>query len=568
MSQPIRTSNTVHNKISKEHLAELLAKVRAAKSATTINKPAEIETPQEPASPVASSLSQAYGKHGEAITYNKEQQEFITLASKGDSCILIGSAGTGKTTCMMGAITALIQSGRVPVISNNDAHKYLVEGTPGIIATSYTRRAVANLRKAMPAGMEQSCITIHKLLEYQPVPYTVLDPETGIEKNTIRFEPTRNSARPIPSTVKVIIIDEASMVSVDLFKQLISALPHAVQFIFLGDIQQLPPVFGAAILGYKMLELPTVELVQVYRQALESPIIKYATSIRQGEAFSLTDKIVEETTKGKVTFHPWKKKLSSDVALLTFSKFITMAYDHGHYNPENDMILIPFNKAFGTVELNKHIADHIAKKEGRVVWEIVAGFMTLYFSVGDKVLYDKEDATITRIVRNGSYCGKATQTESTTLNYWGQDNVVHEARTQTEEEIDLMLENLSAYSDSEERVRAASHIVTVTLTDTGPEVELDTASELNALLLSYALTVHKAQGSEWDKVFLVLHQSHATMCQRELLYTAVTRAAKELYVICEPDTFKKGVESQRIKGDTLAEKAEYFKGKLELNGGY
>lgn len=57
------------------------------------------------------------------------------------------------------------------------------------------------------------------------------------------------------------------------------------------------------------------------------------------------------------------------------------------------------------------------------------------------------------------------------------------------------------------------------------------------------------------------------MIQRELLYTAVTRAKEELYVICEPDTFVKGVQSQRIKGNDLKSKAEYFKGKLETNKG-
>ena len=88
------------------------------------------------------------------------------------------------------------------------------------------------------------------------------------------------------------------------------------------------------------------------------------------------------------------------------------------------------------------------------------------------------------------------------------------------------------------------------------------ASEVNALLLAYALTVHKAQGSEWRKVFFCLHQSHATMMQRELLYTGVTRAREELYVICEPETFTKGILAQKIKGDTLKEKAQFFKGKL------
>ena len=424
----------------------------------------------------------------------------------------------------------------------------------------------------MPAGMETSCITIHKLLEYQPVYYSVIDPETGAEKQTMRFEPTRNAVRPLPAAIKTIIIDESSMVSVELFQQLLDALAHAVQFIFLGDIQQLPPVFGAAILGFKMLELPTIELVQVYRQALESPIIKYATNIKDGIGFYLEDKLVEETPRGKVTFHPWKKKLGSDVAMLTFSKFITIAYDHGKYNPDTDCILIPFNVAFGTEEVNKNIANHIAKKQGKEVWEVIAGFVKLYFSVGDKVLYDKEDATITRIVRNSNYLGKSTQQESKTLDYWGCDSVVREKAFEesvSEEKIDFMLDQMAAYTGKDdERVRAASHIITVTLDDSGNEVELDTASELNSLLLAYCLTIHKAQGSEWDKVFLVLHQSHATMCQRELLYTAVTRAAKELYVICEPDTFMKGVASQRIKGNTLAEKAEFFKGKLDKDGGY
>ena len=84
---------------------------------------------------------------------------------------------------------------------------------------------------------------------------------------------------------------------------------------------------------------------------------------------------------------------------------------------------------------------------------------------------------------------------------------------------------------------------------------------MNTLSLGYVLTVHKAQGSEWRKVFLTTHQSHNTMIQRELLYTGVTRAREELYIICEPDHFTKGILSQRIKGETLAEKAEYFKGK-------
>lgn len=554
-------------KISQEKLAELLAKARLAKSHSIDIEKAFIS--ESPLNSSAELTLTGIGKHGEEISYNEKQLQFINLVSNLKSCVLIGAAGTGKTTCMMGAINTLIHSGKIPILQDTASHKHLIPGTPGIIACSFTRRAVSNLRKAMPHGMESNCITIHKLLEYQPVFYETEDPISGETKKSMRFEPTRNAFRPLPDTIKTLIIDESSMVSVDpLYKQLREALPHNPQFIFLGDIQQLPPVFGSAILGFKMIELPTVELTEVYRQALESPIIKYATQIKDGIGFMVEEKIVEETPKGKITFHPWKKKLSYELAQLTFIKFITTALDHGSYKPETDCILIPFNKAFGTDEINKHIANHIAKKNGREVWEIIAGYNKHYFSVGDRVMYDKEDATIIKIVRNGSYAGRLPQPESKTLDYWGYTTQVHSAE-HNPNDIDFLLNQMSALTGTgdEDRVKAASHIITIKMDDSEDEIEIDTASELNAIILSYALTVHKSQGSEYDKVFLILHQSHNTMIQRELLYTAVTRAAKELYCICEPDAFMKGVSSQRVKGTTLAEKAMFFQGKLDSNGG-
>ena len=509
-------------------------------------------------------------RYGNLITYNAEQIKFISLASKGESCILIGSAGTGKTTTMNGAIASLINSGLIPVMVSND-HKYIshIGGTHGIIATSYTRRAVSNLRKAMPPELVSNCVTIHKLLEFQPEYFEIVDPITGETRRSMSFSPTRNSTNPLPPDIHTIIIDEASMVSCELFALLLDALPHKVQFIFLGDIQQLPPVFGSAILGFKMLELPTVELVQVYRTA--GTIINWATKIKSGESFMVPANISESCERSKITFHPWKKKLHSDVACKTFCFFLKNALDNGAYNPEEDCILIPFNKAFGTLEVNSYIANHLAKSAGRPVWEIISGFNKLYFSVGDKVLYDKEDAHIVDIKPNPNYLGKKPQQESVFLDYYGMCSQVAPEKAITsfedaaEDDIDFMLDQLGgvASDDDSERVRAASHKVTVVMDDTGQEIDVDTASGLNTLILSYALTIHKSQGSEWQKVFLVLHQSHSTMCQRELLYTAVTRAAKELYVICENDTFDKGVKSQRIKGDTLQAKAEYFKGLVD-----
>lgn len=567
-------------KISPERAAELLKALRikngtwkepvSTGQALELGQQYIVPTKEAPApsassnSPAPISYSHPTDKYGNLITYNAKQKEFVTLAVSGASSILLGAAGTGKTTCMQGVVAGLLQSGRIPPLEAI-GHKYLKSGTPGIVICSFTRRAVNNIRRNMSEEFKDNCITIHKLLEYEPVYYEILDPETQLFKNTMRFEPTRNSVVPLPASIKVLIIEESSMVSKEpLWLELVDALPHDVQFIFLGDIQQLPPVFGSAILGFKMLELPTIELTEVYRQALESPIIRLAHRILSGNPIPAAE-YPDFHLAGQLTLHPWKKRIDSDAATATAALFLSRAIETGGYDTEKDAVLIPFNKAFGTIDLNKHIAQYLARKADKEVYEIIAGFNYHYLSVGDKVLVDKEDGIIEDITRNPKYFGKSPQASSTTLDYWGHNPKYAGAEVLTEEEqleaMEAMLE--SAASGVEDKSNQASHSIAVRMLDTDREITLSSAAELNSLLLGYALTVHKSQGSEWRKVFLFLHQSHATMIQRELLYTAVTRAKEELYVICEPDSFTKGIVKQRIKGDTLAEKAEYFKGKLE-----
>lgn len=539
--------------ISPERIAAILAAARAKKAAAA---PEVIKESVLPAITNTETTTSASG-----ITYNKEQQEFINLATAGKSCILIGPAGTGKTTCMEGTVTSLIQSGKVPKLSTV-GHKYLPTGTPGIIVIAFTRRAVANIRKRMPEDMKKNCITHHKLMEYQPEQTEIYDPETGKYKRSMRFMPNRSPQNPLPPEIHTVIIEESSMYSVEYFNELSACLPKTVQFILLGDIQQLPPVFGSAILGYKMLEYPTVELTQVYRQALESPIIRLAHRILSGKPIPASE-YPEWKFPDQLTLHPWKKKIDASDALNTIAKFFKTAYDNNVYDPGVDAILIPFNKSCGTDELNKHIANHLARARGAMTYEIVAGFTKVYLSVGDKVLYDKEDAEVVDIKVNPTYLGATPAVASTTLDYWGFDSTIQKAAEVTDAEVDFMLQMASVDND-EERVRKASHIVKLRMNETERDIEISSASELNALLLGYALTVHKSQGSEWRKVFFVLHNSHATMVQRELLYTGVTRAKQELYVICEPETFTKGILGQRIKGNTLAEKAEFFKGKVDF----
>lgn len=515
-----------------------------------------------------------YTDQERGITYNAAQSRFISLLSNGESCVLVGAAGTGKTTCMKGALNALIQSGKVPKYEN-DGHKHLKNATHGILICAFTRRAVANIKKNLSNDMKGSCITVHAALEYQPEYFEVEDPVTGDLKKSMAFVPSRTKERPLPDSIKYCVIEEASMLGVDLFKQLADALPSNCKFILLGDIQQLPPVFGAAILGYKMLEYPVVELTEVYRQALESPIISLAHRILSGKTMPLIElkEWTEQYESKGLTFHPITKRLHPEHITPRIAATLKRHILEGKLDPEQDAILIPFNKGLGTLEMNKEIAQFLTQRRNGITYEIIAGFNKHYYAVGDKVLVEKEDAEIISISINSAYVGmKSTKPASATLDRWGYDT--QKSKDHIEGNIDLddfSLDSVDAAlsaltmspEESKERKQEASHVITVRMLADGEEVTISKASEINNMLLGYCLTVHKSQGSEWRKVYCILHQSHASMIARELLYTAVTRAREELYIICESDTFEKGITRQKVPGNTIAAKAEYFKGKLD-----
>lgn len=530
---------------------------------------------------------------GKEVVLNSAQEEFVTALLAGESIVLIGKAGTGKTTTAGVGMTEMIKAGKILPMSSGTDH--LRSGLPGVAITSFTNKAVNNIRKQMPLDLQPHCLTIHKLLEYKPKYFEITDPSTGLPKITMRFEPTKNAFNPLPGDLRLIVIEESSMVDIDLHQKLVAALPAGCQIVYLGDIRQLPPVFGSAILGFKMLELRVIELTEVYRQALLSPILRAALAVDDGKfnlfnpdskiknqktgkwEWPLLQKWNESTEHGTLKIHPWQKNLSADMGLMTAIKFMNTLGDAGpdQYNPEEDIILCPFNKAFGTIELNKGISQHLGRKRGATVYEIIAGFEKHYLAVGDRVLYAKDDAFITDICFNTDYMGKRPQPASTKLNRWG-----HYDETMSSEELEIAKE-ISAEADLaaieyfleaatdqiENRVAAASHVVTLRVpgvtADEWTEVSLESASDINDLLGGYAITVHKAQGSEYNKVFGLLHNSHNTMLSRELLYTLMTRAKQHLYMICEPDSIQKGIKSQRIKGNTLAEKAEFFKGKID-----
>ena len=534
------------------------------------------------------------------ITLNTEQQKFVSLVAQGRSCCLVGAAGTGKTTAVKQAITTLLSTGSIPTIkvpTGNPANPKLLQGLEGIVGCAFTRKAVANLKANFPDRLHPHCMTIHALLEFAPVFYETFN-DDGNLVSTMRFEPTRNRLNPLPTELTTIVIEESSMVGTDLFKQLMDAIPpnHPIQLVFLGDINQLSPVFGDAILGYKLLELPTIVLTQVYRQALESPIIRLAHRVLSGKQILYPELSMEEKdggqwqVKDKLTILNWKPKTSEVQAEITALAYLKKEYLANNYDPFNDMVICPFNKHFGTINLSKGIANFIDEKFSIHPTEIISGFVKKYFAIGDLVLFQNEEYIITKINRNAMYRGKIQPNTDVIFDRFGNIKGTKNGKDSTDaydtssipKTADEIIDSIIANA-VDEVTDNASHVIYLTkpevvekyladkesktlsgTTELSETISIDSRGQVNNLTLAYATTCHKAQGLESKRVFILTHKCHNILLNREWLYTAVTRAKEKLTILCERDAFVGGINKQQIKGTTLEEKAEYFKGK-QLN---
>lgn len=564
----------------------LMALVNAAREKHAAQLAAKQAAP-EPAQSVAPALKQlveAMQPTAGGMSFNAEQLTAIELALQGKSFCLIGAAGTGKTTVTQEIISRLQRASHVsPLV---DDTKHLIRGNPGIVICGFTNKAVNNIRKKLPEHLQKHCLTIHKLLEYAPVYYEVINDE-GLPSTTMRFEPLRNGANPL-THISTIIFEESSMIGTDLYGQVIAALPmpSRTQIIMLGDLNQIPPVFGPSILGFKLAELTTVELTHVYRQALASPIISLATAIRtnnrnspsfnpsmkrwhEREDMCVPSKLAAPITidrgeHGNLTIHPWKRRVEKESALAMMNVFLPKMIESGEYNPDEDMILCPFNKGFGTIELNKIIADFLTKRRGETTWEVIARYQRSYWAVGDRVMVDRYEATVTSIKHQHGYDGKLPQPESKKLDRWGNNPDMPPVVNG----LDDVLSELDRLGGGDDESRnLSSHTIEVYIPDLDETRLLTTAGEINTMLLGYCLTIHKSQGSEWQKVFLFLHNSHATMLSRELIYTGITRSRHSLYIVCEGDSathknsLDRAADRPIIPGTTLAEKIDYFRAK-------
>lgn len=481
------------------------------------------------------SLDQTLGLN---INLDESQQIALTgLLSNTHAC-LIGAAGTGKTTVERFFVNELIK-------------KY--GGNVSIAFCAFTGRAVQQMKRALPPEFHKNCSTIHRMLGYAPVFEERWDEELNQWREVKVFRPSFDETNKLP--YDIIIMDESGMTPIPLWNEVIAASKNKTKHYLIGDINQLPPVQGRSVLGFAMLEWPTFTLEKIHRQAEDNSIIQNAHKILQGKwpehDNNFYMKRIDDGSIGACN------DILNSIKTLTRKEI---------FKPFRDAMIVPQNTGtLGQEYLNENLITffnpEIKSEEGGIInkrYPIQAGRTQYAYAVGDKVMLLQNDnernltngmvGRISDIKLNGNYNGNVNLAEMsdfsgslTDLSDFYEDHDADEDNT-------------------DENKRQASHVVTVRFHTGQDEIEayFQTAGQFKTIKHAYAFTCHKSQGGEYENVIIGLHSANAVMLNREWLYTAVTRAQIRVILLYNDRGLKQALNTQRIKGNTVEEKAKAF----------
>lgn len=390
-------------------------------------------------------------EHTTGIKLAPAQRAAIELVARAPVAVVTGGPGVGKTTVVK-AMLSLFQHGRLRTA-----------------LAAPTGRAA----KRMNEATGHAATTIHRLLE--------VDPRRG------RF--TRDEAMPLD--VDALIIDESSMVDVQLAHSLLRAIPAGARLVLVGDVDQLASVGPGSVLRDAIQSgvVPTARLTEVFRQAGSSRIVQGAHAILRGE---------EPSPSPRMTGAPAGElfiieRNDPEEAARTIVEIVEQR--------------IP--KAFGLD----------ARRDVQVLVPMVRG------SVGVRALNAELQA---RLNPSGQELRRG-------LNIYRVGDRVMQMRNDYDREI--FNGDVGFISAVEE------DSVTIRLDDARDVVAEN--DELDELSLAYACTVHKAQGSEYPAVVIGLVNQHFVMLARKLLYTAVTRARKLVVIVGSKWALREAIRDAR-----------------------
>jgi len=294
-----------------------------------------------------------------------------------------------------------------------------------------------------------------------------------------------------PLKCDLLVIDEASMIDTILMHHLLKAIPKEATFVLVGDVNQLPSVGAGNVLNDIISSgaLPVVELNEIFRQAKQSQIIVNAHRINNGQMPKLG------SFSGDADFYFIERQDPEEVLQIILELVDKRILQKFGFDPVDDIqVLTPMHRGtVGAVNLNSKLQEMLNPGEGG----LLRG--TRVFRVNDKVMqiknnYDKE-------VFNGDI-GKITR-----IDFENQE---------------------------------------ISITFDGRSVDYD-YTDLDEIVLAYAVSVHKSQGSEYPAVIIPVLTQHYMLLQRNLIYTAVTRGRNLVVIVGTKKALAIGVKNNKTE---------------------
>lgn len=383
----------------------------------------------------------------------------------------------------------------------NDNNVTIITGGPGTGKTTIIKSIIEIYRqkkykivlcaptgraaKRMTETTGEEASTLHRLLEIGKV-----DEESLFKKE--------NNYQGAPIDGDIIIVDEVSMVDMFIMSYLLDCIYLGTKLILVGDSDQLPSVGPGSVLQdlIESKKISTVHLDKIFRQAAKSKIIVNAHRVNNGKNFiNKDDPELEEDSKQDFFFikENNQEKVLEQVLSLCNGRLKKFG-DYDFF--ESIQVLTPTKKGvLGTKEMNKALQQELnPSRQG----EDEKMSMGAIFRIGDRVMQIKNNYDMTWEKKNGDSLETG--------------NGVFNGETGTITNINEKEKNIRVKFDDE-------------------KVCWYQFNELEQLEHSYCITIHKAQGSEFDVVIMIIPQAAPMLLTRNLLYTGLTRAKKLLIVI-------------------------------------
>jgi exodeoxyribonuclease V alpha subunit len=390
---------------------------------------------------------------------------------------------------------ALAPLQRAAVEAAAESSLSVITGGPGVGKTTIVRaivnafeRARKRVRLAAPTGRAAK-----RLVESTGHEATTLHRLLEFDPRARRFQ--RDGDKPIDADV--VVVDEASMVDVPLAAALVAALSNRARLVIVGDADQLSSVGPGAFLRDLLQSgaARTVRLNEIFRQAEQSRIVVNAHRVLSGETPESADKDDE-----RADFFVIARRDPEEAASTLLELVLERIPKRFGLSPERDIqVLTPMHRgAVGTIVLNQRLQEAL-NAGGRPLPQ-VGGRLR----IGDKVMQTRNDHD--REVYNGDLGVVASVDDET-----------------------------GAVS-----VRFQEHVAVYE------------PSDLDALVLAYATSIHKSQGSEYPAVVVPLLTTHFVMLSRNLLYTAITRARRLCVVVADPRALRMALAETRKEDRTTS----------------